>query len=124
MRTLVLLAVLLAPTLARAEMFSIKVSSLTLKTAGGKPAEGAIHLAPASYACNLDGVRPGKKKFTVWLDGSLREGSRKLETQDRERGGAPAPVVSCARLVVVNSKFHAAPGDYRATAVVTFTRAK
>jgi len=119
MRSLLVLALVLAPATAHADMYAITVEKIVVKTAKGKETNDAVEIAAASYSCNLDQVHPAKgQRFTVWLDGTI-EGS-KLRTSGRKRGGAPEPVVSCARLVLVNSTFSSPPGDYRVTATVSF----
>jgi len=72
MRSLIFLALVLAPAVARADMYAITVEKVVVKTAKGKVSDEAVEIAQASYSCNLDAVRPRKgQRFTVWLDGTI-----------------------------------------------------
>src|SRR5262245_31968827 len=124
MRALLLLAILFAPTFVRADMFVIKIVSMSAKPEGGEASTDGITPANGTYGCNLEKVRPGKKKFTVWVDGIIKEGGAKLDVAHQESGGAPEPVVDCARLVVANSLFNRPAGKYRVSVVATFSPVK
>ena len=121
LRALVILAVVFAPALAHADLYTLSVGKIIVKDTNGHEANERVETDGGIYSCNLDPVRPAKgQQFTVWFAGRIVG----TEFKTSDKGGAPAPVVSCVRDLVANAKFSSPPGTYRVIATVSFRPAQ